>query len=536
MAAAVLRGHLRHLPRTDGESPIWTREFWMFVGGMLMFASAIHITFQTSLPVLNHFLEPFSGWFERIHQSTGSALARKLATHDLAPGTDFDATYHAIQVPLAFLFISVTAFTQYLRYKSDSGKGLFMKLLRSLLTAVVFTALFTFSYDFKGWEAPRVALIFACLWSAAANFDYIVQVLKGRYDQAGASIAHIGFALVIFGAVLSNAKKDIVSQNRFGDLAMLNESLSNEEDLLLLQEDTMAMGAYYVSYRQRRQEGLHAKFAVDYFETVPAEYRAGEVVSNEGFLFQCIGDHTASPRFTDDLQDHWTFIPIPNDRQKNEARPWSAGKPGPFAFTLEPRIQLNERMGNAPEPDTKRFWNRDLYTHIKWGRVSDPEADEDGWMNGRKHDLMRRDSLVIGRSILALDSVSAVTSGEKPGYGLLDKDLAVAAHFRLTGNGPDTNFTALYIVRDSLLIPDMVTLENRGVKLRIDGFRPSEATFETVVWENISIRRDFIVMQAIVFPQINLLWLGCIIMTGGALMAVRQRRKRALRLGNKEAA
>jgi cytochrome c-type biogenesis protein CcmF len=182
-------------------------------------------------------------------------------------------------------------------------------------------------------------------------------------------------------------------------------------------------------------------------------------------------------------------------------------------------------MGNAPEPDTKRYWNRDLYTHIKWGRVSDPEADEDGWMDGRKHDLMRRDSLVIGKSILALDAISAVTLDQKPAFGLLDKDLAVAAHFRLTGNGPDTNFTALYIVRDSLLIPDMVTLDDRGIKVRIDGFRPAEATFETVIWENLSIRRDFIVMQAIVFPQINLLWLGCLIMTTGALMAVRQRRR-----------
>jgi len=45
------------------------------------------------------------------------------------------------------------------------------------------------------------------------------------------------------------------------------------------------------------------------------------------------------------------------------------------------------------------------------------------------------------------------------------------------------------------------------------------------VWETLSIRRDFIVMQATVFPQINLLWLGCLIMTSGALMAVRQRRK-----------
>jgi cytochrome c-type biogenesis protein CcmF len=525
MALAGLRGHLNHLPRTDQESPLWTREFWMFVGGMLMFASAVHITFQTSLPVFNHFLTPFSGLFQALYESTGSNLARKLAAHNLAPGTDFDATYHAIQVPLAFLFIGITAFTQYLRYGKTPSKKRFLQPLRSLISAVVLTFAFALAFDFQAWEAPRVALIFSCLWSVIANADYIVQVLKGKWDHAGASVAHIGFALVILGAVVSNAKKDVISSNQFGDLAMLNEALSNEEDLLLLEGDTLAMGPYYVCYRERRQEGIHAKFSVDYFETLPEDYAQGEVVAKDGFLFQCTSSHTALPNFEDDMEEHWTFVPIPNDRQKQEAQPWSAGRPGPYLFTLDPKIQLNEQMGNAPEPDTKRFWNKDLYTHIKWGRVSDPEADEEGWMDGRKHDMMRRDSLMIGKCVLALDSISAVTMDQKPLFGLLDKDLSVAAHFRLTGQGPDTSFTALYIVRDSLVIPDMVTLDNRGVKVRIDGFRPAEATFETVVWENLSIRRDFIVMQATVFPQINLLWLGCIIMTLGALMSVRQTRR-----------
>ena len=191
----------------------------MFVGGMLMFASAVHITFQTSLPVLNHFLAPFSGMFQSIFESTGSTLARKLAAHDLAPGTDFDATYHAIQVPLAFLFISITAFTQFLRFGREPGKHVFLQPLRSLVTAVVLTFATALAFDFEAWETPRVALIFACLWSITANADYILQILKGKWDHAGASIAHIGFAMVIFGAVLSNAKKDIVSNNRFGDLA-----------------------------------------------------------------------------------------------------------------------------------------------------------------------------------------------------------------------------------------------------------------------------------------------------------------------------
>ena len=526
MTAAVLRAHLGHLPRTDQESPLWTREFWMFVGGMLMFASAVHITFQTSLPVLNHFLTPFSGLFQSLFESTGSDLARKLAAHDLAPGHGFrchlprGAGAPGLPVHRHHGLHPIPALRKGQRERPvpeivaqpARGRGHDRRLPDGL--------------RLRHLGSPRVALLLACLWSITANADYVVQVLRGRWNHAGASIAHIGFALVIFGAVLSTAKKDIISTNRFGDLAMLNEALSNEEDLLLLQGDTIAMGPYYVCYRERRQEGIHAKFAVDYFETVPEEYTPGDVVARDGFLFQCHTAHTASPEFQDDLEDHWTFLPMPNDRQQREAVAWSAGRPGPFAFTLDPRIQLNEQMGNAPEPDTKRYWNKDLYTHIKWGRVSDPEADEDGWMDGRKHDLMRRDSLIIGKSVLALDSISAVTLSQKPSFGLLDKDLAVAAHFRLSGGGPDTNFTALYIVRDSLVIPDMVTVDNRGVKVRIDGFRPAEATFETVVWENLSVRRDFIVMQAIVFPQINLLWLGCLIMTAGALMSARQGRRR----------
>ena len=41
-----------------------------------------------------------------------------------------------------------------------------------------------------------------------------------------------------------------------------------------------------------------------------------------GFLFQCTQSHTASPEFEKDMESKWTFIPIPNPRQLNEAKPW----------------------------------------------------------------------------------------------------------------------------------------------------------------------------------------------------------------------
>jgi hypothetical protein len=38
-----------------------------------------------------------------------------------------------------------------------------------------------------------------------------------------------------------------------------------------------------------------------------------------------------------------------------------------------------------------------------------------------------------------------------------------------------------------------------------------------------SMKRDFIVYHAVVFPQISILWLGCIVMVIGSMMAIRHR-------------
>ena len=174
-------------------------------------------------------------------------------------------------------------------------------------------------------------------------------------------------------------------------------------------------------------------------------------------------------------------------------------------------------MGNAPEPDTKRFWNRDLYTHIKWGRVSDPEADEDGWMGGRKHDLMRRDSLVIGRSMLALDSISAVTHGRRSrllwialGQGPRRRRPFQARGWRRRHHLCGVVHRAGTAWSSRTWSPS----KTAGIKVRIDGFRPAPKP-PSKPWcgRTSPSGRDFIVMQATVFPQINLLWLGCLIMT-----------------------
>ncbi len=82
----------------------------------------------------------------------------------------------------------------------------------------------------------------------------------------------------------------------------------------------------------------------------------------------------------------------------------------------------------------------------------------------------------------------------------------------------------LYILRDSVLhIPDPVIQDESGLQISFDKIDPLTGKHTFSIAEHISNRKEFIVMQAIQFPMINILWLGCIIMLLGSLMAVRHR-------------
>ena len=523
MAAAAIRAFRKEFKSDEEEDALWSREFWMFVGSLLLVLGAVHITWQTSVPVFNHFLEPFSPLLSWAEGVTGWSVLGDLAQHDLAPGTDLDRTYHLVQVPLAVLIFLLMGLAQWLKYKKSDIRVVAGKLVRATLGAIVLTGALLVLYDFESHEIPRVALLFATLFAALSNADYIAQMWKGKLDTMGSPLAHVGFALTIFGAVISTAQKDVISQNRIGDISTLNEELNNATDLLLMEGDTLPMGPYFVSYEKRRQEGIHVLFDMAYFERTPKAYASGDIVAHEGMVWQALDNHKASPTFDEDVETHWNFLPFPQESQTERATRWVNGTPGAEVFTLSPRIQLNAQMGNAPEPDTKHFLFRDLYTHIKWGRVTPPETDEEGWLGGQSQEFVVGDSMFVGGVLLTIDSLRVVRDEERPERGLLDDDLALAACVGLRRGSTVENHDPLYIVRGNTVVPDLYEANGWGLRFRIEAFDPEQEKVEMTVWEHESVRKDFVVMQAVIFPQINWLWLGCILMTLGSFLAVRMR-------------
>lgn len=512
------------------EDHLLSKEFWLFVGALLLIISSVHITWQTSIPVFNAFLEPFSGVLSSLADSLNSDTLRSLSEHNLAPGKDLEKTYHLVQVPLATLIFIVLAISQWLKFKKTNFNKIKVQLVKSLLLALGITLVLIFSFNFEAYEFPRVALLFATSFAVFSNLSYIRNVLKGKYDKWGSSLAHIGFSLTIFGAVISTAQSVHVSKNQIGDISSLNEDLDNSTDLLLMQGDTVLMNEYFVTYSQRRNSGIHVLYDMDYFEITPTQYEKGAVVAFDGMIFQAKETHTASSSIAEDIEPYWNFLPFPNERQAKEAKNWERGKAGEKLFTLSPKIQLNERMGNSPEPDTRHTLTSDLYTHIKWARITPPETDDEGWLGGREADFQVGDSMFISSTLISLDSLIVIGDDGRPEMGLLEKDLALGACFTLEGVDRDGNTfektaTPLYIVRDSLIVPDMHEIEGLGLKVRIEKFDPAGEVVSLTIWEHESVRTDFIVIQAITFPLINVLWLGCLIMTIGSFMAVRRRRK-----------
>jgi len=512
---------------SNEDDSIFSREFWMFVGALLVVIAAIHITWQTSIPVFNRFLEPFSGPLSSVGEYFNSDFLRTLSLHSLAPGKDLDQTYHIIQVPLATLIFMAIAITQWLRYKGTSAKLVAGNLFRAVIDAAIITTALAIVYDFQIQEFPRLALLFATAFAASSNAHYIWSVLRGKMDAWGSPLAHVGFALTIFGAVISTSKQDVISKNQIGDIASLNADFNNRSDLLLMQGDTLQMGEYYVNYRERHEEGIHVFFSIDYFETDVKAYNAGDIVAFDDMLFSAKTDHGASVEFAYDMDEHWNYLPFPTKTQAAKAERWINGTPGEFLFTLDPSIQLNERMGNSPEPDTRHNLTSDLYSHIKWARLTPPETDDEGWLGGKETEFMVGDSMFIGSVLLSLDSMTVVRDEDRPERGLLERDIAIVACFNLEGaeNGGaiTTKASPLYIVRDNLIIPDIHEVEGWGLKFRIDNFNPTTEKLKLTIWEHESVRTDFIVIQAIIFPLINILWLGCILMAIGSFMAVRSR-------------
>jgi len=74
-------------------------------------------------------------------------------------------------------------------------------------------------------------------------------------------------------------------------------------------------------------------------------------------------------------------------------------------------------------------------------------------------------------------------------------------------------------------MPDPFELNELGLKFVFWKINPDEGSVEIQLSEKVTNSKDFVVLEAYMFPYINVLWLGCIIMIIGTVIAIVERRR-----------
>jgi len=221
------------LPSVKQEEAASSREFWMFIGSLVILFSAVIITAQTSLPVYN-----------------------KLFNKNAAPPQDVEFSYNRIQIFIAIIIGLLTAFGQYLKYKGTNTPYFFKRIGLPFFISIVISGLIlafgNVNYDKYGigflvfvWTA-----IACSVFAMIANLAYLWVGIKGKLRQSGPSVAHFGFGMMLLGILISSSKKEVLSYNTSGIFVPLGEN-SKEipgENMTLIKGIKMDMGKYWVTY------------------------------------------------------------------------------------------------------------------------------------------------------------------------------------------------------------------------------------------------------------------------------------------------
>lgn len=445
--------YYRYFPKEENEESLYSREFWLFLGSLILILSALIITYFTSLPVINKLF--------------GTKYAK----------TEIEV-YNQWMLPFAIIMMILIAGAQFLKYKKTGTAAFLQRIAYSFLLALVFGLVITIPLYFlngfadskeKGQLVAYAVLFVVALFGFFANADYFLLVLKGKIRKSGASIAHMGFALIMIGVLVSTSKKTIISANTAErKVSSLGSDFDDRKSILLTQGDTLPMGPYYVTYVGKRRIGIDVYFDVDYFKK-------------------------------------------------------SADSSLVFDFRLVPHIQDNPRMGKAPEPATKHYLNRDVYTHIVAADLKETSAKEkDGYTSAINYIGHVGDTITSSNALIIIDSLRSDVSEAE--FAKNDSHLEVTAVLKCVDVKNNVFYARpRFVIENNIVIPKEDLVEPLGLKLVFWKINPNDNTVEITLSERLSNNKDFIVMEAAVFPYINVLWLGCLVMAVGTVIAVIER-------------
>ena len=475
----------KQLPTSEQEATAYSREFWIFIGALVLCLMSFQVLVPTSFPVINKIVELFGG------------------VSSLAPPADQIVFYSKWQVWFGIGIALLSGTGQFFFWKNMDKDKLKSSMTFPVLISLVISALI-FVVE-KIYDPVYIVVLVVGTYSVVSNFKIMIDLMKSRsYKLTGGSIAHIGIAMMLIGIMFSEGYSRVISKNTTIISREFTEE-QNTNNVVLFLNDPKPMAGYSLLYKS---EGVKAESIPGYIKkshldpTEDPHYMITRVeIEQEGEVYAEAGDtlYLRNPE---------------NTYHEVEYTSLNSGK----KFTLFPRTQVNEEMGQTVvSPDIKKQWNRDLYTFVALQSDFDDENTE--WSE--------KETITVqpGGRFFINDYVAEFKSLERlPSVNFVDmgpNDAAVKATIEVFVEDNQTLYLEpKFIIKDNNLGRPPEVNQEIASRITLENINPEDGSVELGLE---TTQKDWIILQAIEKPQINILWIGTIVMIIGFIVATRRR-------------
>ena len=474
--------HWKHIPTSEKEADVYSREFWIFIGATTLALMAFQVILPTSIPVWNSIVESFGG------------------ISNIAPPVDQVGFYTKFQLWFAVVVALLTAVGQYFWWNKMDAKALREALVLPYIISVLVSAFIIIAG--KVFDITYIIVVLASVFTIVANATILTRLIKkSTFKLAGGSLAHIGLGLILIGAMFSSGYSEVISQNMSG-LVYSNswEDELNKEHVLLWINKPTQIKEYTAIYRGRQKKVSGVP------ELVPVKYLQETDRVNEAIAKADIVVRGKTYFQKGDI--------VPIILEENDYFRIDYYKEDEFQFSLNPMSQFNTAMGLISSPDSRRFVNRDLYTFVS--AINDFEDPE--WRDDEVYEVAPGDTFFIADFVTNFEGGEVLTEVE--GVPLFDGDVAVKAKLTVQDYDVEKRLEPIFIIRGQQVGRISVVDTELGVKVELTNIIPEENKF---VFTVNRYQKDYVVLKAIIKPQINILWAGTIIMLIGFCVAIYRR-------------
>ncbi|MBS1773250.1 MAG: cytochrome c biogenesis protein CcsA [Bacteroidetes bacterium] len=459
LSIAMLIKRWKTMPRVKTEEAINSREFWMFIGSFILLLSAVQIIITTSIPV----------W---------SPMVKSISGKDVAPPADPVQHYNSIQVWVAFILCTLMATILYLRFKSSDNKLVWKRL--GITAAIALVMALIVGYLQRITTPQYDLMLFGCCYTIVGMVYYAISIQKLKFKKLGPATSHLGFGLLMLAILISSYNKHAISLNTTGERIGIFDDKSREKDIkenmehvMMFKNVPMTMGDYTVTYKG------------------DSTISDPEAPGNIHVLYKVLYEHLDT-----------------TTKQAIES------------FTLYPEIvhNANKQMNNGvANPASRHYLSHDVFTYLT--PLNDTKKDTAQF---RSHEVKPGDTIFISNGYIVFTGLDANVSN--PNYHAEANDVAVSAKLDVYDlKGKVGSMQPVYYIRDKQYV-DLVTdtLKDLDMYARVQHINPETKTVDVQIKQD-DPKDDFIVIKTLIFPYINLVWLGVIVMVLGFLLSLYNR-------------